>query len=152
MNNKILEINALSRKIIPFAGLRSSRLPSAGWVAAIRSALNMTMEQLGRKMNISRQAISQLEAREAAGSISIQNLREAAAALDMQLVYAIIPKDGTLEEHVEKRARAMASEIIKSSNQQMSLEGQMVNDEKVTYMVKEMTSELVRKVDRQLWD
>jgi predicted DNA-binding mobile mystery protein A len=112
----------------------------------------MTMEQLGRKMNISRQAISQLEAREAAGSISVQNLREAAAALDMQLVYAIIPKDGTLEEHVENRARAMAYEIINSSNQQMSLEDQMVNDEKVTYMVKEMTSELVRKVDRQLWD
>ena len=152
MDNKILKINLLSRKLIPFAGLRSSRLPSAGWVAAIRSALNMTMEQLGRKMNISRQAISQLEAREAAGSISVQNLREAAAALDMQLVYAIIPKDGTLEEHVENRARAMAYEIINSSNQQMSLEDQMVNDEKVTYMVKEMTSELVRKVDRQLWD
>jgi len=112
----------------------------------------MTMEQLGRKMKISRQAISQLEAREVSGSISVQNLREAADALDMQLVYAIIPRNGTLEEYLEKRARAMAYEIIRSSNQQMSLEDQMVNDERVDYMVKEMTSELVRKVDRQLWD
>ena len=152
MNSKKLEINLLSKKLAPFEELRSSPLPVSGWVAAIRSALNMTMEQLGRKMKISRQAISQLEAREVSGSISVQNLREAADALDMQLVYAIIPRNGTLEEYLEKRARAMAYEIIRSSNQQMSLEDQMVNDERVDYMVKEMTSELVRKVDRQLWD
>jgi predicted DNA-binding mobile mystery protein A len=152
MNAKNLEINSLSKKIALFEDLKSSRLPPSGWVAAIRSALNMTMEQLGRKLGISRQAVSQLEAREAAGSISIQNLREAAEALDMHLVYAIVPKDGTLEEYVEKRAQALANEIIKSSNQQMSLEDQMVNDERAAYMIKEITSELVRKVDRKLWD
>jgi len=112
----------------------------------------MTMEQLGRKLGVSRQAISQLEAREAAGSISVQNLREAAEALDMHLVYAIIPKDGTLEEYVEKRAQVLANEMVKNANQQMSLENQMVNDERTAYVVKEMTSELVRKVDRRLWD
>ncbi|SEQ30210.1 mobile mystery protein A [Neolewinella agarilytica] len=152
MNAKNLEVNSLSQKIAPFEELKSSQLPPSGWVAAIRSALNMTMAQLGRKMGISRQAVSQLEAREAAGSISLQNLREAAEALDMHLVYAIVPKDGTLENYVEKRARELANEIISSANQQMSLENQMVNEERAAYMVKEIASELVRKVDRKLWD
>ncbi len=152
MNAKNLEINSLSKKIAPFAALAPLRMPSSGWVGAIRSALNMTMEQLGRKLGVSRQAISQLEAREAAGSISVQNLREAAEALDMHLVYAILPKDGTLEEYVEKRAQVLANEMVKNANQQMSLENQMVNDERTAYVVKEMTSELVRKVDRRLWD
>jgi predicted DNA-binding mobile mystery protein A len=112
----------------------------------------MTMEQLGGKLNISRQAVSQIEKREREGTITLNGLREAANALDMQLIYAIVPKTGTLEESVEKRAFELAQEMLLGANQQMRLENQAVDDAQLKEAVAETAAELVRNVDRHLWD
>ena len=101
---------------------------------------------------MSRQGASSLEQREAMGSITLNSLRVAADALDMQLVYAIVPKSGNLEEYVERRARQVARETLLSVNQQMRLEAQAVNDEELRRAVDEAAGELIRKVDRRLWD
>ncbi len=132
-----------SRKVVP---------PASGWVGAIRTSLNMTLEQLGKRLGISRQAVSQLEAREAEGTVSLNVLRDVANALDMQLVYAIVPKTGNLEEYLEERARALATELYLKSNQQMRLEDQAVSDEKVKQAIDDAALDYFRKVDRQLWD
>ena len=145
-------LRVISDKLNQYAVVRSITLPDAGWLSSIRQSLNMTMEQLGGKLNISRQAVSQIEKREREGTITLNGLREAANALDMQLIYAIVPKTGTLEESVEKRAFELAQEMLLGANQQMRLENQAVDDAQLKEAVAETAAELVRNVDRHLWD
>lgn len=152
MDIKSLKLKMLGEKLEAFDHLGQVSVPESGWVAAIRTSLNMTLEQLGRKLGVSRQAVGQIEKRESEGSITLSGLRDVANALDMQLVYAIVPKEGTLEDHLENRAREMARELILSANQQMRLEDQAVKTEKLKRAIEDATAELVRKVDRQLWD
>jgi len=147
-----LILRVISDKLNQYAVVRSITLPDAGWLSSIRQSLNMTMEQLGGKLNISRQAVSQIEKREREGTITLNGLREAANALDMQLIYAIVPKTGTLEESVEKRAFELAQEMLLGANQQMRLENQAVDDAQLKEAVAETAAELVRNVDRHLWD
>jgi len=52
----------------------------------------MSLEQLGDKLNITRQSAQNLEKREAEDSITLKSLEEAANAIDMQLVYGLAPK------------------------------------------------------------
>ncbi len=112
----------------------------------------MTMEQLGRKLKVTKQAVSQIEKRESEGTLTLNGLRDAANAMDMQLIYAIVPKTGTLETYVEQRAFELARETLLEVNQQMRLEAQAVDDEQLSAVIAEAAAELVRSVDRQLWD
>ncbi|MEL7160705.1 MAG: mobile mystery protein A, partial [Bacteroidota bacterium] len=126
--------------------------PVSGWLAAIRSALNMTQAQLGKKMGMSRQGVSKVEEREAEGSITLRSLRDAARALDMQLVYAIVPRSGTLEEYLQASAKALATQQILATNQQMRLEDQEVTEERLRLAIEAAARELVSTMDRKLWD
>ena len=152
MNAKRLENNIISSKLSEYSRIAKLQIPSAGWIAAIRSALNMTLSQLGTRMGITRQAVSKMEKREAMGNITLNNLRAVAESLDMHLVYAIVPKEGTLEEYVEKRALQLAREIVMGSNQQMRLEDQAVADPEVEETLRQLAAEYTRTIDRQLWD
>ena len=52
----------------------------------ILTALDMSMQQLGNKLSISKQGIQDIEKREKDGSITIKSLKEIAKAMDMKLV------------------------------------------------------------------
>ena len=52
----------------------------------------MSLRQLGNRMGISAQSVMEIEQREVDGSITLKSLKEAANAIEMKLVYAIIPK------------------------------------------------------------
>jgi len=127
-------------------------IPSEGWIASIRGAINLSRRQLAKRLSVTSEAIRQLEERESTGSVTLNALRDAANAMDMQLVYAIVPKDKTLEEHVEKQARKLAVKIIMRTHQQMKLEAQEVAEEKLKSAIDEATAELVRIKDGKIWD
>jgi predicted DNA-binding mobile mystery protein A len=128
------------------------QLPDRGWIHTIRTTLNMTMAQLGTKLNITRQGVNKIEEREANGTIAINSLKEVAKALDMKLVYALIPIDGTIDNLIEKKAKKLAKKIVLRTNQNMKLEDQGIGDEKITEIVKELADEIKREVRRSLWD
>ena len=86
-------------------------VPPGGWLRAIREALGMSMAQLGRRMGLPRQGVLALERREASGAVSLKTLREAAAALDAELVYAIVPRR-SLARMLQKQARRKAGEEL----------------------------------------
>ena len=75
---------------------KAMAVPSNGWINTLRKTLNMSLKQLGKKLQVTSQNINQLEQREIEGSISIQKLKDVAEALEMNFVYAFIPKDGSL--------------------------------------------------------
>ena len=97
MKKRKLQLQQLDGKIVQFAGLSSVAVPPTGWIKAVRLSLGMSMQQLGNKLEVSKQNIQDIEKREANGSITIKSLREIARALDMQLVYGFVPNAGTLE-------------------------------------------------------
>ena len=68
----------------------------------------MTLRQLGNRMNISPQSVGEMENREANGTITLNSLKDMANALDMRLVYGFMPKDGSIEKMIEKKAREIA--------------------------------------------
>ena len=81
--------------------------PDQGWIRTIRDALGMSSRQLAARMGVSQPAVSQLERSEVAGRIQLDSLRRAAAALDCELVYSLVPR-ASLEETLATRARALA--------------------------------------------
>ena len=70
-----------------------STRPPRGWLRAIRDALGMTMQQYAGRLGVSQPRIIALEKSEVEDTVTLGTLRRAAAALDCQLVYAVVPND-----------------------------------------------------------
>ena len=85
-NKKQLLLEQLDQKLKPFRKTEMVLVPDRGWINTIRTALNMTMAQLGAKINITKQGVKRIEESEAKGSISINSLKEIGNALELKLV------------------------------------------------------------------
>ncbi|MFN5092266.1 MAG: mobile mystery protein A, partial [Bacteroidota bacterium] len=124
MKNQQLHLDQLERKLSPYGKANKSARPEIGWIRTIRKSLGMSLEQLGRKMGLSKQSIQNMEKRETTGAITISALNEVAQALDMELVYGFVPKGGSVMHLVEEKAKKMATEIVLRTSQNMRLEDQ----------------------------
>jgi DNA repair ATPase RecN len=62
----------------------------------------MSLAQLGARMNMTAQGTKEMERREEAGSISVNNLKQAAQALGLKLTYGFISEAGDLEEILDR--------------------------------------------------
>lgn len=151
-STKKLLIEQLDRKLKPFQGTEKVIVPDQGWIYSIRSSLNMTLEQLGDKLQMSRQGIKKIEEREAIGSISIKSLKEMGKALDMQFVYGFVPKHGSIDEMITAKAKIIAERIVLRTNQNMKLENQGNSPEQINHAIMELASELKREMHKSLWD
>jgi predicted DNA-binding mobile mystery protein A len=97
--------------------------PKGGWIRAIRDALQMSGEALGRRLGVTHAAISELERNERAGTIRLESLRKVAEALDCTLVYALVPRHG-LDATVRTRAEDLVDADLRRVAQSMALEDQ----------------------------
>jgi predicted DNA-binding mobile mystery protein A len=127
-------------------------VPSNGWINTLRKTLNISLKQLGTKLKVTSQNINQFEQREKDGSISIQKLKEVAEALEMNFVYAFIPKDGSLKKMIEKRANRLAEEIVMRTSQTMKLEDQENTEERLKKAIKERAEKIKNELPKYLWD
>ncbi len=152
MPKQTLQLQQLNSKMRAFAVLSKVAIPPTGWIKAIRTALGMSMQQLGNKLNISRQGVMDMEKREQEGSITIRSLREMAAAMDMQLVYGFVPRDGSLEALIEKRATALATEIVMRTAQSMQLENQANSEKRIQAAIRERATAIQNEMPKILWD
>ena len=62
-----------------------------GWVRTLRVALGMSNQNFAKRLGITPASVSALEASEARGSVRIETLRRAAAALGCDLTYSFVP-------------------------------------------------------------
>lgn len=97
--------------------------PSIGWIQTIRTTLGMTTRQLAARMGVSQSTLAELEKSEAADRITLQSLRRAAAALDCDLQYVLVPRN-SLQARVENRAEAIARRRVTGVLHTMRLEDQ----------------------------
>ena len=152
MGKKTLQLQQLNNKMLRFASLKEEVVPSTGWIKAIRTSLGMSMQQLGNKLNISKQGVLDIERREKEGSISIKSLREVALDMDMKLVYGFIPLDGTLDALIEKKAKELAKQIVMRTAHTMQLEDQANSNERIEAAIRERTAAIQNEMPKILWD
>jgi predicted DNA-binding mobile mystery protein A len=152
MNNKSLQIQHIDNKLLPFAAAQSAVPPPSGWIKSIRTAIGMTMQQLGNRLSITKQSVQDIERREQDGSITIKALRGAAQALDMQLVYGFVPNDGSLEALIDRKARELAIKIVLRTSNTMKLEDQENTKERLGKAIQERAVSIKNEMPRILWD
>ena len=152
MDKKSLQIQQLNGKMLAFASLQKVAPPPTGWIKAIRNAIGMSMLQLGNRLSITKQSVQDMESREKDGSISIKALREAARALDMQLVYGFVPNDGSLEALIDRKAKELATQIVMRTNNSMKLEDQENSKQRIEKAIQERVFAIKTEMPKTLWD
>lgn len=147
-----LYLEQIDRKIKAFSGVLPDSKPMGGWIEAVRKAIGMNMRQLATKMNKTPQAIKQIQEREKAGTITLNSLEETAAAMNMKLVYAIVPMEtSSFSELIQQQAEKMAKEIVIRANKTMSLEDQKISEKRIKNSIKEISAELAENPEK-LWE
>ncbi len=152
MEKRVLQIQQLDRRISDYSGLEKAAPPAAGWIKTIRTALGMSMQQLGKRLSVTKQSVKALEAREQQGTVTINALRDAAHALDMHLVYGFVPNDGSLEELIERRAMELARQIVLRTDNTMRLEDQGNTRSRIEESIRERAAMIRNEMPRLLWD
>ncbi len=149
---KALQRHQLSKKLKVFKKAQREVRPPTGWIKAIRTSLGMSLEQLAAKLQISKQSVQALEKREQEMGITLQSLRDVAAAMELDLVYALVPKDESLEDLIAKKAAVLAKEIVMRTSQTMVLEDQKNSPKRLHQAIRERQNEIIQTIPKALWD
>ena len=152
MSKQSLQLQQLNNKMSSFATLKQVAIPPTGWIKAIRTAIGMSMQQLGNKLTVSKQAILDMEKREKDGSITIKSLKEIARVLDMELVYGFVPKDGSLDALIDRKAKELATQIVLRTSTTMKLEDQGNSDKRIQKAIEERAASIKNEMPKILWD
>lgn len=121
-----LRLKQLDRSLESFRAAQTVPRPQKGWIRAIREALGVSAADLGRILGVSRQLPLQFEKAEAEDSITLKSLRHVAHGLDCDLIYALVPRTGTMQELAVNRTRALARKSVLGVEHSMALEDQAV--------------------------
>jgi predicted DNA-binding mobile mystery protein A len=138
-----LRLKQLAKALSTFDNAKQTPRPSGGWLRAIREALGVPQTKIANVMHVKQQSIVSFEKAEADDRITISNLRRVAEAMGCELVYAIVPKSGSIQELAESRARAEATKRVLSVHRTMALEDQASGD--VKEMIDKETKRIIEK-------
>lgn len=149
---KALTLEQLDRKMKPLLEWSYTGMPGNGWIYSIRKTLNISLRQLAEKTGTSAQGIKAMENREKLETITLQSLQEVAEAMDMKVVYGFVPKDGSLQQLVNRKALEKAEEIVERTSQTMKLENQQNPSDRIKKAIEEKKNELIYEMPKYLWD
>ena len=138
----------LDQRLAQLGPAEQYRVPTRGWIRAIREALGMSTAQLASRLNVRQPSVVDLERSEEKGTIEVATLRRVAEALNCTLVYMLVPNQ-PLETTVRARARALLRRRLQPIEHSMLLEGQDVaerlSDRQVEDVIRETSP-------RRFWD
>lgn len=140
----------LDKTFARLAHVKDLQPPVKGWLRSIREALGMSGKQLGERLEVSQPRIVQLEKDELSGSLTLKSIRQAAAAMDCQFVYAVVPRT-SLDETVRRQARKIAAKRLARTSHTMLLEDQLVSQEEQLKLLEEKVEDLVRNLPADFW-
>lgn len=145
-----LRLRQLDAALTPWREAALSPRPATGWVRAIRNALGMSSAALGRRLGVTDSAVRKLEEAESTDAITLGSLRRAAAALDCELQYALVPRQ-KLEVTLHERALKIAQERVGGVAHSMALEDQAVDSSLTRSHIEELAKSLLARRTRDLW-
>lgn len=149
---KKLTLEQIDKKLKQVSSLSKLQPPSEGWLYTIRQALGISLKQLGKKMHLTAAGVKEMEKREKNDSITIKSLKDFAASLELKFVYGFIPKDGSLEKIIEKRALEIAKQIVLKTSHTMALEDQQNNPSRIEKAIKDRAQQIKLEMPKYLWD
>lgn len=125
--------------------------PRGGWIKSVRIGLGMTAKQLGRRIGVSQNAISEAERAEAEGRITLKTLRRIADGLGCDVTYALVPR-ASLDMMVHNQANQAANRIVREVTQGMALEDQSTDDSARAAQVEAVRERLIAEGSGQVWE
>jgi predicted DNA-binding mobile mystery protein A len=138
-----LRLEQLQRALTPFLAANNVPRPPKGWIRAIREATGITVREMAKRLHKAPSVAAHLEGSEAEYRITLGSLREAADALGCQLIYALVPKSGSIQELAEEPARNKAAENVRAVEHTMALEDQAVGG--IEHKIEEETRRLLKR-------
>jgi predicted DNA-binding mobile mystery protein A len=132
----------LDQKLKPLLPLRTQDVPAGGWIHAIRISLGLSGVAFAKRLGVTPASVADMERSEASGTVTLNSLRKAAAAMDCDLVYAIIPRT-TLEGILKQRASEKARTMLGRVGQSMKLEAQAINPRRARERVQAIVESLL---------
>ncbi|HVJ36919.1 MAG TPA: hypothetical protein VM687_03835 [Stenotrophomonas sp.] len=142
--HRLDETGDLLRALAP----RARVVPRGGWISAIRQALGMTLGDLGQRLAISTVAVKKFEESERKNTIQLGSLQRVAAALNCELVYALVPRE-PLAEMVWKERLRQLDNLHARTTHHMHLENQAIDGPAYRQYLQREAETLVP--DHMLW-
>ena len=150
--NRHLVIEQLDKKLRNYAVIKDIDTPDKGWIHSVRMGLNMSLRQLGARLGITGQSVKEIESREADYTITLEKLKKVADVLDLKFVYGFVPKNGSLQKMIEKRAFDTAKKIVLKTSNSMMLEEQENSPERIKKAIEDRAKKIVDEIPKYLWD
>lgn len=123
----------------------------SGWIKLIREALGMTTTQLGKRAGIDQSRITRLEKAETEGDLKLSSLKKMAEGLDMQFVYAFVPKT-SLETMVQEQAMKIALKRMQKVSHTMKLEDQELSETEKAKVLEDLVQKILIEEPKDFWD
>ncbi|SRR5713101_7343443 len=146
-----LRIKQLSQSLAGFEGARRTIRPHRGWLRAIRQALGLSLDEVASNLETNRQSVLKFEKAEAMDRITLRSLKRVAEAMSCELVYAIVPKKGSIvdlaqNDGISKRTRDEITNRVHSVEHTMALEDQATGN--AEQAIADETKRILRKRQR----
>lgn len=111
----------------------------------------MTAAQLGRRTGVSQNAISEAEAAEPDGRLTINRLRRIAEGLNCDIAYALVPRT-SLDAMVTNQANRLASRVVGEIAHGMDLEAQSTDRASQEAEIARIRDQLVAQGSSRIWE
>jgi predicted DNA-binding mobile mystery protein A len=132
----------IARSLEPFLAAETAR-PPRGWIRAIREASGLKLREVAERIGGPPSLAAYMERSEAEYRITLGKLRQVGEALGCELVYALVPRKGSIHSLAEERAKVEARESVRAVEHTMALEDQAVGD--VEAKIEEQTQRILKK-------
>lgn len=126
-------------------------VPREGWIRTIRKALGMSGTDLAERLGQTRARTSQNEAAELTGGLTLRTMKAVAEAMQCHFVYAIVPKEGKIEDVIRARALKKAEALVRRAGQHMAFENQALSKADTKSQVELVADDLVQTMPSDFW-
>lgn len=131
-----------------FPRMTPATVPRTGWVREIRTALGISQSQLAARAGVSRATVQQMERAEGRRRITLASLDRLAHAMGCQVAFAIVPKDGSLDDVRRRQAVARAEVLLNEKQKSAYGSGRPRELER---RKERLAAKLLRGSSRKLW-
>lgn len=151
MKKQQLALRQLDKQLAAWQQVRLFFQPAKGWIHTLRKVLGMTTKQLAHRLSVDRSRIIKLESAEIEDAVTLRTLREAANALNCDLVYGFIPRV-PLQDWLKQQAELISEKHLRTVSHSMSLEAQTVSSQEEKIQKEEIMTALLQGSFKKLWE
>jgi len=121
------QLRELNDAAMAFHAARVTAKNIHGWLRTVRQLVGIPAAEAAERIGVTKGEIFRAEYTEGRGVIELQTLRRAAEALGCELVYGLVPKEGTLaawaagieSQREQRQAEGWARKLQKAKDQRL---------------------------------